>query len=61
MRDLLIRIAQARLVQAKWTDKILDEVFENLRVNRPNLDPKALARTRELMIGAVRDLSCHRV
>lgn len=27
LRDLLIRIAQARLVQAKWTDQILDEVF----------------------------------
>lgn len=55
VRDLLIRIAQARLVQAKWTDRILDEVFENLLVNRPSLDPKALVRTRELMICAVRD------
>ena len=27
LRDLLIRIAQAGLVQAKWTDQILDEVF----------------------------------
>lgn len=25
LRDLLIRLAQAGLVQAKWTDKILDE------------------------------------
>jgi predicted nucleic acid-binding protein len=55
VRDLLIRIAQARLVQAKWTDQILDEVFKNLRVNRPGLDPSALTRTRELMICAVRD------
>ena len=30
LRDLLIRLAQAGLVQAKWTDKILDEVFDNL-------------------------------
>lgn len=55
LRDLLIRIAQARLVQAKWTNKILDEVFENLRENRPELDPCALDRTRKLMVCAVRD------
>ena len=55
LRDLLIRIAQARLVQAKWTNKILDEVFENLREDRPDLDPTALDRTRKLMVCAVRD------
>ncbi|MBP2349916.1 hypothetical protein JOF29_000999 [Kribbella aluminosa] len=27
LRDLLIRVAQAGLVQAKWTDQILDETF----------------------------------
>lgn len=36
-RDLLIRIAQAGLVQAKWTDAILDEVFTSLADNRPDL------------------------
>jgi predicted nucleic acid-binding protein len=55
LRDLLIRIAQAGLVQAKWTDRILDEVFTNLQANRPDLDPARLARTRELMMRAVRD------
>ncbi len=55
LRDLLIRIAQAGLVQAKWTDRILDEVFNNLTANRPDLDPARLARTRELMNRAVRD------
>jgi hypothetical protein len=28
---MLIRIAQGGLVQAKWTDEILDEVFRNLK------------------------------
>lgn len=28
-------------MQAKWTDKILDEVFGNLTANRPDLDPQA--------------------
>lgn len=55
LRDLLIRIAQAGLVQAKWTDQILDEMFASLMRNRPDLDPDALARTRELMLRAVRD------
>ncbi|MDT9689567.1 PIN domain-containing protein [Streptomyces sp. P9(2023)] len=55
LRDLLIRIAQAGLVRAKWTDRILDEVFRNLQANRPELDPTKLARTRELMMRAVRD------
>lgn len=44
LRDLLIRIAQAGLVQAKRTEQILDEVFTNLRANRPDLDPTRLDR-----------------
>lgn len=55
LRDLLIRVAQSGLVQAKWTNEILDETFNSLRRNRPDLDPDALARTRELMCRAVRD------
>ena len=55
LRDLLIRIAQAGLVQAKWTEQILDEAFGNLTANRPDLDPQKLNRTRELMNRAVRD------
>jgi len=55
LRDLLIRVAEAGLVQAKWTDQILDEVFGSLTANRPDLDPQKLARTRDLMNRAVRD------
>ena len=55
LRDLLIRLAQAGLVQAKWTDQILDETFRNTQRNRPDLDPRNLDRTRELMLRAVRD------
>jgi predicted nucleic acid-binding protein len=55
LRDLLIRIAQEGLVQAKWTDRILDEVFGNLARNRPELREEKLRRTRELMTRAVRD------
>jgi len=55
LRDLLIRVAQAGLVQAEWTDRILDEVFSHLIENRPDLDPIKLDRTRDLMNRAVRD------
>ncbi|MGW5642583.1 PIN domain-containing protein [Saccharopolyspora sp. NPDC003752] len=55
LRDLLIRVAQVGLVQAKWTHCILDETFGNIKANRPDLDPAKLDRTRELMIRAVRD------
>lgn len=55
LRDLLIRIAMTGLVQAKWTDQILDETFRNLKAKRPDLDPRNLDRTRELMNRAVRD------
>src|SRR5207245_1767517 len=55
LRDLLIRIAQAGLAQAKWTEGILDEMFAALRRQRPELDPSKLDRTRQLMARAVRD------
>lgn len=56
LRDVLIRVGLARLVQPKWTDRILDEVFDNLRANRPDLDPARLDRTRRLMNDAIRDV-----
>jgi hypothetical protein len=45
LRDVLIRVAAAGLVQAKWTETILDETFRNLRANRPDLDAGRLERT----------------
>jgi predicted nucleic acid-binding protein len=54
-RDLLVRIAQTGLVQAKWTDRILDEAMAAVQKSRPDVSPDRLARTRELMIEAVPD------
>ena len=49
LRDLLIRIAQLpHLVQAKWTEKILDE-------NLPDITQEKTERLRHLMNSAVRD------
>jgi len=56
LRDLLIRIAQLpHLVQAKWTEKILDEVTDNLRKNMPDITVEKTDRLRQLMNTAVRD------
>lgn len=55
-RDLLIRVAQAGLVRARWTHQILDETFRTIMEKRPNLDPERLARTRALMNEAIRDV-----
>jgi predicted nucleic acid-binding protein len=55
LRDLLIRIAQAGLVQAKWSERILDETFRSVKAQRPDLDDDKLTRTRSLMMRAVRD------
>jgi hypothetical protein len=55
LRDLLIRIGQAGLVQAKWTNEILDETFAALRSNRPDIPDEKLDRLRHLMNSAIRD------
>ena len=56
LRDLLIRIAQQpHLVQAKWTNEILDEMLRALRKNMPDITEEQAARLRERMNNAVRD------
>ena len=55
LRDLLIRISQAGLVQAKWTNEILDEMLGALTRNRPDIPSDKLDRLRQLMNGAIRD------
>ena len=53
VRDLLIRIAQSSLVQARWTNEILDEVVRNLGANRPDISADKLSILRERMNAAV--------
>ena len=55
LRDLLVRLARTRLFHGRWTNAILDEVFQALLANRPDLDPAALERTRRLICDAVPD------
>jgi predicted nucleic acid-binding protein len=55
LRDLLIRIAQLpHLVQARWTEQILDEVIRALQKNRPDISDEKAHRLRELVNAAVR-------
>ncbi len=55
LRDLFIRIAQAGLVQARWTETIHDEWLGSVLKDSPHLSSDRLARTRGLMNEAVRD------
>lgn len=55
LRDFLIRVAIEDLVHARWSDRILDEVFRNITLNRPDLDQQRLQRTRQRMCAAVLD------
>ncbi|MGF1430919.1 PIN domain-containing protein [Kitasatospora sp. LaBMicrA B282] len=54
VRDLLIRLARHGIVQAKWTEQILDEVEAALRRNDIGDDEKR-AELRRRMNAAVRD------
>ncbi|HEX8316803.1 PIN domain-containing protein [Longimicrobium sp.] len=49
IRDLLIRLARAGLVGARWTKTIQDEWITNLLENRPDLSLQHLLRTRAMM------------
>jgi predicted nucleic acid-binding protein len=49
IRDLLLSLARAGLYQARWTEEIQDEWIRNLRLQRPELSPELLERTRILM------------
>lgn len=54
LRDLLVRIARTDLVQARWSEQILDECFNSIARQRPDLAPEALARGRDLLRTALR-------
>lgn len=53
IRDLLIRLARAGLVGARWTKTIQDEWITNLLKNRSDLSLQHLLRTRAMMEEAV--------
>jgi len=55
LRDLFLRLAIAGHYRALWTERILNECFDNLHVDRPDIPAEHLHRTRRLMTVAVPD------
>lgn len=53
LRDLLIRVAQADMVRAKWTEAILDEMLTALTISRPGIPANKLLVLRNRMNAAV--------
>jgi predicted nucleic acid-binding protein len=53
LRDLLIRLALADLIDLRWSDAVHDEWIHNLHSHQPHLSLPALERTRALMERAV--------
>ena len=49
LRDLLVELGYRGVIQARWTAEIHQEWMGNLLVNRPDLDPNKLERTRAMM------------
>jgi hypothetical protein len=50
-----MRLAIAGMFQPRWTTTILDECFDNISADRPDLTAEQLNRTRHLMAVAVPD------
>lgn len=55
LRDLLMQLALEDIYRARWSNLIHDEWIRNVLINRPDLQPEDLERTRALMNRAVRD------
>ena len=53
LRDLLIRIARTGVVQARWSEQILNECFNSIRRERVDISEEQLERTRRLMNAAL--------
>jgi predicted nucleic acid-binding protein len=55
LRDLCIRIASVGLVQAKWTEQILDETMRSITARYPDTTPEKVNRLRRLISESVPD------
>lgn len=49
LRDLIMNLAVAALIQPRWSDRIEQEWLENLLAHRPDLNPARVRRTAAAM------------
>lgn len=49
LRDLIMNLAVAALIQPRWSERIEQEWLENLLAHRPDLDPERVRRTAAAM------------
>lgn len=55
LRDILMRLSLTGLFRGRWTEDIHREWMRAVRLNRPDLDPAGIERTRQLMDAHVMD------
>jgi predicted nucleic acid-binding protein len=55
VRDLVVRLAQAGLLEARWSNEIHEEWIRSLLKANPRVTRERLNRTRSLMDAAIRD------
>ncbi|MDR0945747.1 MAG: PIN domain-containing protein [Bifidobacteriaceae bacterium] len=55
LRDYLLIAAEHELVEAHWSEQVLDDVLEHLILNRPTFDAAAATRLKRAMTGAFPD------
>lgn len=49
LRDILMHLAMTGLFRGRWTEDIHREWMQAVKLNRPDLDPARIERTRQLM------------
>lgn len=55
LRDLLLRLAAARLFRARWTAQIREEWVRNLLAKREDLSPEKIQRTADMIDASIHD------
>jgi hypothetical protein len=55
LRDILIRVGQANLVQDRWTARNIDEMSRAISRQRSEIPESKLTRLRDLMSASIRD------
>lgn len=55
LRDFFVQLAASKILDARWTEEIHSEWMRNVLLNRSDITPEQLARTKNLMNENVED------